>query len=506
MPLPTSFLLALLLFCSCLATTLRAEQQITLVYAAAMAEVQPNQNRGGLPQLATLLKTLRREHPQLVFLHGGGALSPSILSSTDRGAHMISLLNLLRPDALALAKSEFAHKEDELSQRAMEATFPLLVANLHDPLTGAGIEGTRSEYLLSLGAYRIGILALVDPEVIVDYMPNRAELLDTGQAIATSTARLRAAGAELIILLADFRPPGLQKMLNRREVDLALIGDPALDPPAHQDSSNYYEYNSNRGGVCLFTLTLTGSGQNLAFTGKSQTLSLAELPEDPEVKGKIDGYLSQLADILTVPLATTRTDLDTSRNSLRSGENGLANLFADILREFYQADCALINGGGIRGNRFYPAGTTLTRGDLHREIPFNNRVVNIEVSGRQLWDAIENGLGRIEDGKGRFPQVSGMKIFYRPRNPPGSRVARILVDDQELNADQSYTLATLDYLAEGGDGYQSLKGSRRLTKIGGDRLFWEYLRNGLINRGEIAPMIEGRLTVIEGRKYNHDAP
>ena len=293
-------------------------------------------------------------------------------------------------------------------------------------------------------------------------------------------------------------------MLASREIDVALIGDPALDPPAHQDSGNYYEYNSNRGGVCLFTLTLTGSGKNLSFTGKSQTLSLAETPKDHEGQGKIDGYLSQLADILAVPLAVTRTDLDTSRKSLRSGEHALANLFADILREFYQADCALINGGGIRGNRFYPAGTTLTRGDIHREIPFNNRVVNIEVSGRQLWEAMENGLGRIEDGKGRFPQVAGMKVSYDPRKPPGNRVLQILVGDQELQPERVYSLATLDYLAEGGDGYQSLKGSKRRTKIGGERLFWEYVRNGLVSRGEIAPAIDGRLTAVEGE--TQDAP
>jgi 5'-nucleotidase / UDP-sugar diphosphatase len=504
MPIPLLALMALVFIWSAPGPAASAEEELTLVYAASMAEVQPSKERGGLPQLATLLKTLRHDRRHLLFLHGGGALSPSILATTDRGAHMISLLNLLRPDALAVAKSEFAHKEDELSQRAMEASFPLLVANISDPLNNGGIEGTSAWQIFTVGSYRIGLFALVDPEVIVDYMPTRAQLIDTQEAITATTTALRQAGADLVILLADFRPPGLHGMLGNRIIDVALINDPDLDPPADQPHSNYYEFNSNSGAACLFTLNLRGSGPSFSFSGKSRTIPLGELEGDVEIKSKIDGYLAQLADILAVPLAVTRTDIDTSRKSLRSGENGFANLLADILREFYQADCALINGGGIRGNHSYAAGTTLTRGDIHREIPFNNRVVNLEVSGRQLRESIENGLGRIEDGKGRFPHVSGMRIWYDPSARPGQRVVRIDIGGEELRPEKTYSLATLDYLAGGGDNYTSLIGSRRLSKIGGGRLFWEYVRNGLVARGDIAPRPDGRLTVVGGG--NRHAP
>lgn len=498
MPLPAFFLIALMVLCPYLVTTVRADQQVTLVYAAAMAEVQPSKERGGLPQLATLLKTLRRDQRHLLFIHGGGALSPSLLATTDRGAHMISLLNLLRPDVLAVAKSEFAHKEDELSQRAMEANFPLLLANINDPLHNGDIEGTRAWQILTVGSYRIGLFALVDPEVIVDYMPTRAQIIATEKVITAITSSLRQAGADMVILLADFRPPGLDGMLGSGIIDVALINATTLDPPAEQPDNNYYEFNGDSGAACLFTLNMRGSGPSFSFSAKSRTVPLAELAEDAELKAKIDGYLSQLADILAVPLAVTRSDFDTNRKALRSGENGFANLLADILREFYQADCALINGGGIRGNHSYAAGTTLTRGDIHREIPFNNRVVNLEVNGRQLRESIENGLGRIEDGKGRFPHVSGMRIWYDPTAKPGQRAVRIHVGGEELQPDKTYSLATLDYLASGGDNYTSLVGSKRLTKIGGGRLFWEYVRDGLVARGEIAPRPDGRLTVVGG--------
>ncbi len=36
------------------------------------------------------------------------------------------------------------------------------------------------------------------------------------------------------------------------------------------------------------------------------------------------------------------------------------------------AEIALMNGGGVRGNRLYPAETTLTRRDILTELPFGN--------------------------------------------------------------------------------------------------------------------------------------
>jgi 2',3'-cyclic-nucleotide 2'-phosphodiesterase (5'-nucleotidase family) len=77
-------------------------------------------------------------------------------------------------------------------------------------------------------------------------------------------------------------------------------------------------------------------------------------------------------------------------------------------------------------------------------------------------------------------------------------VARIHIAGEELQPDKTYSLATLDYLAAGGDNYTALKGSKRLAKVGGGRVFWEYIRNGLVTRGEIAPSLDGRLTVVGG--------
>ena len=130
-----------------------------------------------------------------------------------------------------------------------------------------------------------------------------------------------------------------------------------------------------------------------------------------------------------------------------------AHLIADAMRRPTHADAAVTNGGGIRGGRIYAPGTPITRRDILAELPFDNRVVAIEISGADLRRAIENGLSQLPNPAGRFPQVSGLTIEADPSRPPGSRVLSIKVGDAPLDENKTYRVATNDFMLRGGDGY-----------------------------------------------------
>ena len=66
---------------------------------------------------------------------------------------------------------------------------------------------------------------------------------------------------------------------------------------------------------------------------------------------------------------------------MRSQEAAIGNLIADAMREAVGADIGITNGGGIRADREYPAGTKLTRGDILAELPFGNKTVKLELTG-----------------------------------------------------------------------------------------------------------------------------
>ena len=179
---------------------------------------------------------------------------------------------------------------------------------------------------------------------------------------------------------------------------------------------------------------------------------------------------------------------------MRTAESNFGDLIADAMRSGLGADVALMNGGGIRGDRTYAPGTVLTRKDIIRELPFGNVVVLIELSGNDLLAALENGVSEIEDSAGRFPQVSGMTFTYDPAKPPGSRIVAVQVGGRPLDRERVYKVATNEYIYGGGDGYAALSRGRPLIDASGATLLASMVIDYIARQGEIAPRLEGRIT------------
>ena len=76
-----------------------------------------------------------------------------------------------------------------------------------------------------------------------------------------------------------------------------------------------------------------------------------------------------------------------SSRDARVGQCTLGTLFATILRDECRADVCLYNSGGIRGNAFYGA-EPLTYGDLVAEVPFENNIITLEMTGAELARAV----------------------------------------------------------------------------------------------------------------------
>ena len=192
-------------------------------------------------------------------------------------------------------------------------------------------------------------------------------------------------------------------------------------------------------------------------------------------------------------VGTTTTALDSRKASVRTGETAIGNLIADAAREATGAVVAITNGGGIRGNKEYPAGTRLTRKDIFTELPFGNKTVKLEVTGETIWAALENGFSEIENGAGRFPQVSGLVVEADFTRPKGSRVLSVSVGGKPLDRALSYTLATNDYMQGGGDGYAMFKTAKVLVDALNAKLLATDVMDYIAAKKDVAPAIEGRI-------------
>jgi 5'-nucleotidase/UDP-sugar diphosphatase len=159
------------------------------------------------------------------------------------------------------------------------------------------------------------------------------------------------------------------------------------------------------------------------------------------------------------------------------------------------ADVAIINGGGIRGNRNYAAETKLTRKDIARELPFNNQLVTLELTGADLRAALENAVWLINKDAGRFAQISGARVVVRRDAVPGSRLVSIKIGGRPLDDNKLYKVATIDFLARGKDGYVALTRGKPLVSDLEGPLLTNVIIDAIEKAGAIAPVVDGRIKI-----------
>lgn len=154
---------------------------------------------------------------------------------------------------------------------------------------------------------------------------------------------------------------------------------------------------------------------------------------------------------------------------VRNAETGLGNLVADAMRFAGNADVAIQNGGGIRTSIGVPGNVSV--GDTFNILPFTNLVKRApSMNSAQLKDLLEHSVATATPSgaaNGRFAQISGIKVIYKSDNiarttlGTGDRIRRIVLDDgtvlvddgMVVNPTRTFSFATIDFTANGGDGY-----------------------------------------------------
>lgn len=475
-------------------------KQLTLLYAAELPLIK-NPPYGSYANLSTLVSLTRRLPEPTLFLFGGGSLAPSMLSSFDRGAHIIDILNNIEPDAMGVAKREFSYFEDELSLRAYEAAFPLILSNVTDPLTKRELEGTRQDIIINRNNIKVGILTVIASNSAEEYLLRRLRINSPYNSIKNRARSLRNRGAELIILMISDELPFINKLLRGSTVDLVLRNDAYYEQPLASDEMPHPHYIIVNTEATAAKINIQWqAGKTNEATFDVTFLPLIDYAEDPVIAQQVANYDNRISALLSEKITTLTTPMNTARTAIRTKENGFGNLVSDALREASHTDVALINGGAIRGERQYPIGHILTREDISSELPFRNHIRVLKISGEDLKSALENSVSRVEDATGRFPHVSGMQFKIQRSAAPGNRVKKLLINGAPVDAKRIYTLATSDYLAEGGDGFSSLKRgievpfSQQATPLIADIVI-----SILRRQPSLAAVKNGRITFVNGR-------
>jgi 2',3'-cyclic-nucleotide 2'-phosphodiesterase (5'-nucleotidase family) len=474
------------------------------IYLMGETVMPDGQRRGGFAKLAAVVKAerakARDEGRHVVFAHGGDTLSPSLMSGIDQGAHIIALTNMIPTDIFAPGNHEFDFGKTVFFKRMAEAKFPIYAANLRGA-DGKPLPNFKDRAIVEFDKIRVGLTGAAYDGTPRASSPEDLKFLPTVETMRQQAQTLRREGADFVVAVMHAERRQALDLAAGHAADLILTGHNHdlfvnFDGRVAIAESSYDAHYVTLIDIKIEVATVEGR-REVKWWPQFRIVDTAAVMPDPEVAAAVTKYEVQLTREMDVPLATVAAELDSRNIAVRTGEAAIGNLIADAMRAKTGAVAAVMNGGGIRGGKRYPPGSSITRRDVLAELPFGNRIVTIDIRGRDLRSALENGFSRLADAAGRFPQVSGMKIEFDPRRPPGKRIVSIRIGGAPLNPKRMYRIATNDFLARGSDGYDSFGKATPLLPADDSPLLANEVMAYLQKLGTVRTGVEGRIDAVK---------
>ena len=455
--------------------------------------------RGGLARVATLRKKVMAESPHTLFLMAGDTISPSIESNTYKGAQMIEAWNASGLDYAALGNHEFDFGPAVLRERIRESNFKWLAANVMDKKTGKLFADTPEFIVREFEGVKVGLFGLLLPETLQTSRPGPdIDILDPCATAARVIPRIRAAGAQVIVALTHLSMNEDKQLARCSGVDVIIGGHEHTLLESMAGHAPIFKMTSDAREMGRIDLNINRSTGKLESIDWKVIQVTDETEPDPSF-ASLDRKYGDLLKSLGQPVGRTDVTLDMKSENVRTRETNMGNFIADAFRQATGADVALVNGGSIRADATIKAGA-LTKRDVLSILPFNNKVVKIQITGAVLRKALEHGVASIgtEAQPGRFPQVSGIRFEYDATRKPGARVTSITVNGKPLDDRGTYTLAASNYVVkDGGDGYDMFRDAPLVIRPEEGPSESDILQKAIAAVPSIAPSLDGRVRRID---------
>lgn len=475
-----SILLSLILMLSLMpATVLAADGDVTLT----ILHVNDRHGRMGAdPYISQLAKDTTGN---VLILDAGDALHGQITANLSKGAAMVELMNAVGYSAMVAGNHEFTYSTERMAELAEMMDFPLLAANVKD---ADGETLFQDCVVFEMDGITVGVFGLATPETVASSDPRLMAGLVFDDPVTTAlaeVAELKAAGCDIIIALTHMGLDDLSDPANRSDTLAKVDGiDVIIDGHSHTALENGLtigntliaqtgEYGENIGVV-----EITVSGGKVSKTAKLLPVpsdgETSELTADEAIVSKIAQLDEANEAVTSVVVGYTPVFLQGEKAASRTGETNLADLITDSMRYATGADMAFLTGGNIRASM--DAGD-ITMGEVLTTLPYSNLLTTVELTGADIVKVLEHGVALYPEAVGQYIHVSGLSFHFDPNAEAGSRVKSVtMMDGTALRPDQSYTVATIDFIAAGGDGYDMMKNGQNQKYYGGDaEAFVDYL-------------------------------
>ena len=440
------------------------------------AEEAKNECFGGAARMKTMIDQRRAAlaGQNVLVLDAGDNFQGSLFYTTYKGAAEVEFLNDMKIDAMTVGNHEFDDGEGPLAAFLDKAQFPIVTANM--VVDGQSKIGDRikKSIVLTIGGQKIGIVGAVTTETPELSSPGpHVKITDDAAAISAEVDALKSQGVNKIIALTHVgyqrdvekiaKIAGVSVVVGGHSHTLLSNTDPKaagpyptmVDNPAGYkvpvvQAASYSRY--------LGDIVVTFDDNGAVKDAKGDPILLdASVKPDPAIAARVQEMAKPIEELRHKVIGSTVDTIEAAREVCRVRECSMGNLVADAILDRTKGQgisIAIQNGGGLRAS--IGAGD-ISMGGVLTVLPFQNTVATFQLTGADVKAALENGLSQIDEGAGRFPQVSGIKYTFDKSKPPGSRLVSVTVQEGTefvpLDLDKTYGVVSNNYMRAGGDGY-----------------------------------------------------
>jgi 2',3'-cyclic-nucleotide 2'-phosphodiesterase (5'-nucleotidase family) len=440
----------------------------------------------------------------------GDMMQGTPISTLLKGESTIDVYNQMGYQASVTGNHEFDWGKEVLQARIAQANFPILLANVFYTGTDIRPEWLQPSAMLTVKGQQVGVIGVTSkdtPTIVMAAATEGLEFRPVGPIVSQLAAELRAAGADIVVVLAHmpdvYGGAVSQEMLEVGVpgVDLILSGHSHSGYTGKINNIPIIQQYSSGTAIGVSNLRYDRVLRNILSSNlQVVTTYNAGITPDAKIAALVADYQAEIAPIVNAVKATTLGTI--SRGPDRyTMEVPMGDLIADAQRWKGGTQIAFMNPGGIRADIIYATYPhDVTYGDLMTVQPFDNKLVTMTLTGNQIYAVLEQQFKPPQSSM-KLLQVSGIKYSFDLSKPVGSRILGLTLEDgTPILADGTlYTVALNEFIATGGDGFSVFLGGTNVYRPGISDL--DALVDYIVYRfgttpidPTVYPKIEGRIT------------